>query len=126
RTVQHEVAVAVGHVLADLVGRHALEQQLAHFLAQVDGEVGVRIGDRLVLADEAAQFAGDGQHAGLERRIGGRQVRRGRLEPRRGRGGGGGRCGRGDRRCRRRRPGGARGQRGGGGQQRGEQAAADV
>ena len=57
RTVEDEVAVAIGHVAADLLGRLAALEHLAHLLAQVDGEVGVRVGDGLVLAHQAAQFA---------------------------------------------------------------------
>ena len=56
RLVEDEVAVAVGHVREDLVVALAGGDLLADLRAQIVGELGVRVGDRLVLADEAAQL----------------------------------------------------------------------
>src|SRR5512137_495114 len=59
RLVEHEVAVAVDHEVDDLAVGLARLDLLVDLPAQVDGEFGVRLGDRLVLADEAAQLRGD-------------------------------------------------------------------
>ena len=48
---------------------------LVDLVAQVDGELGVRVGDGLVLADEAAQFRGEPDGALLRDRIGRRGLR---------------------------------------------------
>ena len=56
-------------VQRDLLALAAL-QHLAHLFAQVDGEVRMRIVDRLVLADEATQFGRDLEHARFEHRVG--------------------------------------------------------
>ena len=57
RLVEDEVAVARDQVLLDLVVGLAGHREFANFLAQVGGEIGVAVGQRLVLADEAAQLA---------------------------------------------------------------------
>ena len=44
-------------------------EALAHKQAQVAGELGVAVVDRLVLADEAAQLLGEVSGAGLERGV---------------------------------------------------------
>jgi hypothetical protein len=56
RTVQDEISVASDHVVADLpialtAGDHRLD-----LTSQVDSEFGVGIGQRLILAHQAAQF----------------------------------------------------------------------
>ena len=56
----------------------ALLEHLAHLVAQVDGELGVRGGDGLVLADQAAQLGGDLEHAALQLGIGDRRLGLGR------------------------------------------------
>ena len=69
RLVEHEVAVALHHVVEDLALALAGAQLFADLVLQVGGQVGARGGDGLVLAHQAAQLVGDGQHALLERRV---------------------------------------------------------
>src|SRR5579859_6605048 len=63
RPVEHEVAVAVHEVVDDLPLAPARLELLADLPAQVEREVGVGIGERLVLAYEAAQLLGERHHA---------------------------------------------------------------
>ena len=56
RLVQHEVAVARDEIRADLVVALAGDGQIPHLLAQVLRERRVGVGERLVLAHEAAQL----------------------------------------------------------------------
>ena len=77
RPVEHEIAVARDHVLADLVVALARDGLRAHLAAQVLGERRVGVGDRLVLAHEAAQLLREALQARLERGIG-RRLRRAR------------------------------------------------
>ena len=77
RLVQHEVAIARDQVLLDLGVALALKRQLAHFAAQVFGQRRRRIGQRLVLADEAAQFLLEVLEARVERGVGVRGGTRG-------------------------------------------------
>ena len=69
RAQEHELAVAGldegEHGGVAVAGGEAL----AHEDAQVAGELGVGVVDRLVLADEAAQLLGDLARAGLERGV---------------------------------------------------------
>ena len=75
RPVEDEVAVARDQEGADLVVRLARDRERAHFAAQVLGERRVRVGERLVLAHEAAQVGFEALQARLER-----DVRRGLRE----------------------------------------------
>ena len=70
RPVQHKVAVTRGHEIENLLRRLAFGELGANLLAQVDGQVGMRCGDRLVLANQTAEFFGYGQHARFQNRIG--------------------------------------------------------
>ena len=63
RAVEHEIAVALHHEVDDLVVAPARGDLLADLAAQVHRELGVRIGDRLVLAHEAAQLLGEPHRA---------------------------------------------------------------
>ena len=78
RLEQHEIAVARGQEVDDLLVAVARDQPLAHQPAQVVGEVGVGIVDRLVLADQAAELLRERPRALLERRVGQHLVRAGR------------------------------------------------
>ena len=64
--IEHEVAVAFDHVLADLGIASSLRDLRADLVAQVEGERRVRVGDGLVLADEAAQLLGERLQALLD------------------------------------------------------------
>jgi hypothetical protein len=59
RTVEHEVAVALDHIVADLLVGFSGLDLLAHLALQIHREVGARGDQRFVLADEAAQLFGD-------------------------------------------------------------------
>ena len=69
RPIQHEIAVALHHEIDHLRFAFALLQFFAHLVLEIDGEPGVRIRDRLVLAHETAQLGRDRRHALFERRI---------------------------------------------------------
>jgi hypothetical protein len=75
RAVEHEVAVALHHEVQDLLLTLALLQLLADLFAQVHRQVGMRRGNGLVLADQAAQFFGDAHDLGFEHRILGQGLR---------------------------------------------------
>ena len=47
-----------------------LAQHVAHLVAQVDREVGVGVGNGLVLAHQAAQLGGDAQHLRFQLGVG--------------------------------------------------------
>lgn len=68
-------AVAPGWI--DLPVGVAAHEHLAHLAAQVLREVGVRVGDGLVLADQAAQLVAECPGAGLEGGVGQHLVGRG-------------------------------------------------
>ena len=57
RIVEDEIAVARDEERADLVVALAGHRQRAHFAAKIVGQPGAGIGERLVLADEAAQLS---------------------------------------------------------------------
>ena len=65
-----KIAVTRDDVVEHLAVAIAGRQQLAHQHAQIVGEIGVQLLDRLVLAYEAAQFPADRFGARLEHRIG--------------------------------------------------------
>ena len=69
RPVEHEVAVARHHELAHFTLARALGELLAHLVAQVDGERRIGVGERLVLAHQAAQLVGQRGDALVENRI---------------------------------------------------------
>src|SRR5262249_50310902 len=50
RIIEDEVAVARDEIAADFVVGLARDRELAHFPAQIRGQIGVGIGERLVLA----------------------------------------------------------------------------
>ena len=75
RTQQHELPVARHEEIADLRIRFSGAQLLADEGAQIMGESGVRIVDRFVLADEAAELAREGARPCLESLIGEHLVR---------------------------------------------------
>jgi hypothetical protein len=56
RIVEHEVAVAGDQIIADFGIVAAGQSEFTHLAAQVAGQVGVRIGQRLILADQAAKL----------------------------------------------------------------------
>ena len=87
RTVEHEVAVARDQVVDDLLVAAAGLDLLAHLVAQVDGELRVRVGERLVLAHQAAQHGGQVHDARLDRGILGERRRFAHLRVQRRRGG---------------------------------------
>ena len=58
RLVQHEGAVTLDHVVDDFLVGLARLDLLVHLATQVDRQFRVRLGDRLVLADQAAQLRG--------------------------------------------------------------------
>src|ERR1700730_11246402 len=51
RVEAHELAVAVRHEIEYRVIAFAGDQHLAHLLAKVNGKIGIRVGDGLVLTD---------------------------------------------------------------------------
>ena len=56
RVVEHKVTVAGDQKLDDLLVALARLDHLVDLGTQVMGEFGIRVGQRLVLADQAAQF----------------------------------------------------------------------
>src|SRR5690606_13882213 len=56
RTVKHEIAVTLGKERDDLLVAASGGNLFGDLLAQVAGEIGIGIGDGLVLADQAAQL----------------------------------------------------------------------
>lgn len=66
RTVQDEIAIALHEIVLHVGLGGAGTQFFANLAAQVDGQVGVGIGEGLVLADEAAQLLRQRMDAGVE------------------------------------------------------------
>src|SRR5260370_30802 len=69
RVEAHELAVAVCHEIEYGVIALAGDQHLAHLLPKIDGKIGIRVGDGLVLTDETAKFLGYSFKASLQTRI---------------------------------------------------------
>src|ERR1700728_778229 len=69
RAEAHEFTVAIGHETEYRIVAFAGNQQFAHLPAKIDGQIGVRVGDGLVLADETAQFLSDGLETCLQGRV---------------------------------------------------------
>ena len=73
RVVEHKVAVAVDHVLDDFFVGAAGIDLLDHLIAQIDGKFRIGVGNRLILANEAAQLLGNPQNALVSNRVIGRR-----------------------------------------------------
>src|SRR5258708_2685840 len=56
RIEAHELAIAVRHEIEYGIVALSGQQHFAHLLAKVDGEIGIRVGDGLVLTDETPKF----------------------------------------------------------------------
>src|SRR5271165_7172705 len=69
RPESHELAVAVRHEREYRVIALSGHQHLAHLPAQIDGQIGIGVGDRFFLADETAELQGDALEARLQRVI---------------------------------------------------------
>ena len=59
RIIEHEVGIAIHQILLDVSVALALLHQLKHLVTQIAREVGVGVGEVFILANEAAQFAGE-------------------------------------------------------------------
>ena len=75
RPVEHELAIALHHVAADvLIGRPG-RNLLANTGAQIHRQISLGIGDGLVLADQAAQLECKRLHARLDHGLAGGRSR---------------------------------------------------